>query len=339
MNRRPNTDGSRWNNRIKRRSRSGGSRLNELLELIRSARPFVLVSLLLMAMPIVGVQTWRYFRSSDHFTLKNVEVQGNVRVVPKEILAFAGVGVGQRILDLDENQLAREIERHPRIRSARVRVDLPDRITVFVEERGASAVVVLGRLYLADERGVVFKRAEDTDEIAGLPFITGMNKEELLGDEPHGSGQALVSEGIQLATAYAAHAVSREKELGELHHDALFGWTIVTADDAMEVRLGSGSLDEKLDRLHHIVRDLASRGARADVVRLDAARDPGRVAVRMQYVTEGDSTSKGDSKAKVRGENNRKRAQKAALAKAAPSSGEMEKQGSSRSGEASGERQ
>ena len=311
-----------------------------LIDLARTARPFLLVGAFLMAMPIVGVQTWRYFRSSDHFTLKHVEVQGNSRVVPREILSFAGVGVGQRILDLDESRLAREIERHPRIRTARVRVDLPDRLTVFVEERGASAVVVLGRLYLADERGVVFKRAEDTDEIAGLPFITGLNPEELLGDEARGSGQALVSEGIQLATAYAAHAVSREKALGELHHDPLFGWTIVTADDAMEVRLGSGSLDEKLDRLHHIVRDLSSRGARADVVRLDAARDPGRVAVRMQYVGDAASPSKGDSKAKVRSEKKkRKSARKAAVRKTTPPVEQREKKGSSGSGEASGERE
>ncbi len=336
MTPRPNSSGPRWNNRVKPRTRSRGADLAEWGDIARRARPFVLVALFLMAMPIIGVQGWRYFRSSDHFTLKNVEVQGNVRVVPKEILAFAGVGVGQRILELDEGHIAREIERHPRIRSARVRVDLPDRLTVFVEERGASAVVVLGRLYLADERGVVFKRVEDTDEISGLPFITGLNRDELLGEETQGSGQALVSEGIQLATAYSAHAVSREKELGELHHDPLFGWTIVTGDDAMEVRLGSGSLDEKLDRLHHIVRDLAARGARADVVRLDAARDPGRVAVRMQYVGEGDRTSKGDSKRKGRSGKKVRKSRGSALEKAAPNQRKSETKGTPRSGEASG---
>ena len=51
----------------------------------------------------------------------------------------------------------------------------------------------------------------------------------------------------------------------------------------MEIRLGSGQFIQKLDRLEHILKDLESRGARADVVRLDSVKDPDRVAVHMHY--------------------------------------------------------
>jgi len=243
-----------------------------------------MVAVSLMALPIIGVQMFRYFRASGHFSVQEVMVEGNQNVSRAEILTFAGIKDGMSIMDLDEDFITSEIERHPRIRSAEVEVSLPSYVSIQVVERDAAAVVVLGRMFLADERGVVFKRVEDDDDIDGLPMITGVSPGYLTQAETAPAAEEIVREGIQLATAYAVHPVARQQTLGELHYDPLFGWTLVTEESAMEVRLGAGSLAEKLDRLHHIVRDLVARGARADVVRLDASRDPGRVAVRMEYV-------------------------------------------------------
>ena len=255
-----------------------------LRERWKSFLPYFMVAVSLMALPIIGVQMFRYFRASGHFSVQEVMIEGNQNVSRAEILTFAGIKDGMSIMDLDEEFITTEIERHPRIRSAEVEVSLPSYVTIHVVERDAAAVVVLGRMFLADERGVVFKRVEEGDDIDGLPMITGVSPGYLTQAETAPAAEEIVREGIQLATAYAVHPVARQQALGELHYDPLFGWTLVTEESAMEVRLGAGSLAEKLDRLHHIIRDLVARGAKADVVRLDASRDPGRVAVRMQYV-------------------------------------------------------
>ena len=280
----------RKSNRLRRKSDvevrhpSWGTKMAAGLQRWRAFKPYFLVAVLLMALPIIGVQTYRYFRANGHFTVQEIIIEGQTRLSAGEILAFAGIEEGMAILRLDEEQIKSEIQRHPRIRWAEVDVLLPNRVEIKIQERLAAAVVVMGRMYLADERGVIFKRVESGDDIDGLPMITGVAPGYLAKEETAGAAESIVREGIQLATAYAVHPVSRHQALGELHHDPLFGWTLVTVEDGMEVRLGAGSLAEKLDRFHHIVRDLATRGAEADVIRLDASRDPGRVAVRMQYV-------------------------------------------------------
>ena len=245
--------------------------------------PHFRTMLLVMLTPVIALQGYRYFTTSEHFTVRHVELSGNHRLTQDEVMGFAGIEVGESLFELDEKVLARELERHPRIRHAEVRVDIPDRIRIAIEERAAAAVVVLEALYLADDRGVVFKPVGPRDDIEGLPIVSGISKERLEDNVTAKAEEMVIREAIDLSVAYASHEVARAKGLGELHHDPLFGWTIITESDSMEVKVGSGKFKQKLDRLEHILRDLEARGARADVVRLDSVKDPDRVAVRMHY--------------------------------------------------------
>ncbi len=265
----------------------GSSGISELWD---KWRPYVTTGLVLMLLPVVCLQTYRYFLASDHFSVQSVTLEGLELLEEDEVLQFAGIAEGQRLLDLNENTLRLNLERHPRVRKASVQVDLPNRVTIHIEERGAAAVVVLRNLFLADAQGELFKPVEKGDDIEGLPLMTGLVNEEVEGSDKPTVTHSVVRDGIDLSVVYAAHPVSLLKPLGELHHDPLFGWSVMTSDDGMEIRLGMGQFEEKLDRLQHILRDLNARGAKAEIVRLDSSRDPARVAVRMHYVdTEPDS--------------------------------------------------
>lgn len=249
-------------------------------------KPYLRMTLLVMLIPIVAFQGYLYFTKSSHFTLRNVEISGNSRLTQPEILGFLEVQEGQSLFELNEEEIAQNLERHPRIRHAEVRVDIPDRLYLHIEERAAAAAVVLDTLFLADERGVVFKPMDPRDDIEGLPIISGISRERLENEATVKAAEMVIREGIDLSVVYASHEVARLKDLGELHHDPLFGWTLMTAKDGMEIRLGTGQFRQKLDRLVHILRDLEARGARAEIVRLDSSKDPDRVAVRMHYPEE-----------------------------------------------------
>ena len=64
------------------------------------------------------------------------------------------------------------------------RRELPSTIAVDVVEREAACVVALNALYLADTRGLVFKRA-NPDEAAALPVITGVDRDAYLSEPEH----------------------------------------------------------------------------------------------------------------------------------------------------------
>lgn len=243
--------------------------------------PYLLVAFLVMAVPVLGVQAYRYMVTSEHFTLRELVIEGNKRLDNDEIRALANIGLGLNLLALDDEIVKADIEQHPWVRRADVSIELPERLRIRLTEREPAALVALGSLYLADDRGVVFKRWEMGDPLDGLPIVTGVDRDSLEQDGTVDGAEQVIRDAVQLAKTYARHPVSGALPLGEIHHDKLMGWKIVTVE-AMEVQLGTGQISEKLDRLLRVVEDLSKRGSTADVVRMDDSVDPSRVAVRVR---------------------------------------------------------
>jgi cell division protein FtsQ len=255
--------------------------------LVRSALPFVGFAVLLAALPLTATHLYLYFTSSDHFSVRAVAILGNAHASDEEILTLAGVLSGTNLLTLDTEEVERRVEKHPWVRDAEVEADLPDRLTIRVSERRPMAVASLPQLHMVDDRGVVFKRIS-SEEVGDLPIITGVTREELADDARVDEAQRWLREAVRVADWYVLHPVAKALPLGEIHVDPLFGFTVATRREGIEVRLGPVSdreeLDAKLHKLAAVVADAEARGAELHLVRLDDARDPGRVTVKMHYV-------------------------------------------------------
>jgi cell division protein FtsQ len=250
---------------------------------VRGAMAYALVAVALFALPIIGVRAWEYFDKSDAFVVRLVNVTGERQVSEEDIRAFAGIGEGTSVVGLDESDIRREVERHPWVRRARVEITLPDTVDIHVWERGAAAVVVLGKLYLADDKGVVFKPVGPEDDLEGLVYLTGFDREDLFHDDKKSQAEQRVRDGIGVADVWRGHPVERLEPLGEVHYDDVFGWRVVGAGQGVEVQLGWGDLQEKLDKLEQVLFDARRRGAQLELVRLDDEKDARRVVVRMRY--------------------------------------------------------
>lgn len=281
--------------RTKQRLTLGAQRLRGVFVFVIGSAwrilPYLLVAVLVMAVPILGVQAYRYMVTSEHFTLRELVIEGNKRLDNEEVRALANISEGLNLLALDELIVKADIEQHPWVRRADVNVELPERLRIRITEREAAALVALGAMYFADDRGVVFKRWEVGDPLDGLPIITGIDRDSLEQDGTVESAENVIRDAVQLAKTYSRHPVSELLPLGEVHHDRLMGWKIVTVD-SMEVQLGTGSVPEKLDRLLRVVQDLTKRGNTADVVRMDDSIDPSRVAVRVRTISDPTSEPK-----------------------------------------------
>ena len=263
----------------------------------REALPFLVVALVVASIPILATVLYRYLTSSEHFGLAHVNVVGNAHADEEELLTLAGVSPGQNLLLLDTDAVEDEVEKHPWIRSATVEAELPDTLSIRVSERRPIAVASLPQLHLVDDRGVVFKRV-GSDEVLDLPVITGVTREELADPERVDDAQRRLREAVRVADWYVLHPVAHAHALGEIHVDPLFGYTIVTRDDAVEVRLGRvedrDGLSARLDRLAHVLNDARARKARVSLVRLDDLRDPRRVTVRLEYAP-GDTVASAEA--------------------------------------------
>jgi cell division protein FtsQ len=205
--------------------------------------------------------------------------QATPHVTADEVRELAGVDIGDKLLAVDADAVAKLLASHPWIASARVRRELPSVLAVEITERHAVASALLGALYLLDADGRPFKRAT-FEEADGLPVITGVTREQYAALR-HAS-EAVFREAIGLVGAYGTDPA--RPKLSEVHVDARSGFSLVLMDGGGQIRLGRGEVDGKLARMDRIIAALGPRGAAGvATVYLDGpAAD--RVTVRLRQV-------------------------------------------------------
>ena len=209
----------------------------------------------------------RHVVASPRFAVRDVRVTFAVdqdrqdkpatpHVTADEVRELAGVDIGDKLLAVDADAVAKLLASHPWIASARVRRELPSVLAVEITERRAVASALLGSLYLLDADGRPFKRAT-FEEADGLPVITGVTREQYAALR-HAS-EAVFREAIGLVDAYGTDPA--RPKLSEVHVDARSGFSLVLMDGGGQVRLGRGAVEGKLARMDRIIAALGPRGA------------------------------------------------------------------------------
>lgn len=127
------------------------------------------------ASAVVGAAAWGALRSP----LLDVDarvVVGARHTPPGEILRASGIGSGDALVDVDEERAARRVEELPWVRHATVRRAWPDRVTLTVVERRATAVARTnaGSWALVDDDGRVLEiTAEPPEGLVELEGVLG----------------------------------------------------------------------------------------------------------------------------------------------------------------------
>jgi len=254
--------------------------LDGAARLARTALP-TLVSLLVVAGFCIGCYAgYRWLTESDRFALSKLDIRGTAQLTDEQIRTRLGVEIGDNIFSLRLSQLERRLEADPWIASAELQRQLPDRLIVEIHEHHAAVLVSLGGMYLANERGVVFKRAATAlGEGEGLPIITGLSRTDYT-DDPDAAA-ARIRDALAIASDYAKSA--ERPAIGEIHLDARRGTTLVTYDTATAIRVGHARARALAERLRYFDAAWASltpneRDA-ARIVYVDNTNRPERVTV------------------------------------------------------------
>jgi len=256
--------------------------------------------------------------ASPRFALAELRIGPTTHVDRAELVARAGVTLGDRLLALDTDAVAARLARHPWIVAARVRRELPATLVIDVTERHAAAVAVVGGLYLVDDAGHPFKRAT-LDEADGLIVLTGVSRDQYAGLRD--ASEAAFREALALYAAYQhpdslaaarhgtasaasggnggparAAGTSGRPALSEIHIDPRNGFSLFLYDGSGAIRLGRGDIADKLARVDEILADLGPTGLSAlQVMHLDGPTSD-RVPVRFAHPPEPSvATTVGDA--------------------------------------------
>ncbi len=263
-----------------RRRQDASERKEAVKGAVRTHGPGLLKAILLTALTLAlvwgGIELRRWALSSPTFLLKETTFSGLQRATPGELLKLSGLTVGQNLWALDVGTLERAMSTHPWVRTVEVRRQFPSSVSVEVVEHVPAALATLGDLYLLDEEGEPFKRVQPGDTV-DLPLVTGLDREGYLADEA--GVRERFRQALAVAEAYAATQPGKRERLSEVRVTPE-GMVLVVAD-GLEVRMGEGETDAKLQRLARVRDELRARGLSAQVIHLDNRARPGWVAVKL----------------------------------------------------------
>ena len=197
----------------------------------------------------------RWVTTSPRFAIAAVEVHGASRVPVPRVLAAAAIPPGANLWTLDVGAVAARVAALPENRRADVVRELPDRVTILVEERRPFTLVHAARLHWMDEDGHVL--GEERRAVApGAPVISGLTEDELAAMRTAPGPKARAAVALIRALLRSGGALA--EEISEIDMSRPEGPVLYTVD-GVEVRLGAENWDERLARLEGVLAQVATQ--------------------------------------------------------------------------------
>lgn len=209
------------------------------------------------------------FSQNARYIISRIDITSSGTLSPAHLREYAGVSEGQNLFAINIQQIIRNLERTPRVRSAEVIRKLPDTLIIRVTERSALARIAEGaRGYpmTVDRDGYILGLSGGR----GLPLISGVSD----------SGLAPGSVIREEKTLDALHAldICAETRLGEaLQIQAINvknpAFLDVTLASGARVEMGRDKLKWRLERLTELIYTQREMGQELEYVDLTVDRN------------------------------------------------------------------
>jgi cell division protein FtsQ len=194
------------------------------------------------------------------FRVLHVRTEGNGIVADSDIVRMASVPRNSRLFDLDLSMVRGRVEQNPFMKSVAVERDLPDGLTITVEERKPVAALVAERILYLDAEGYVLPPVR-TGNIADLPVITGE-----AGGTDSAPGRRVRSrrlrEALEILTTAQRVGDDLYHMISEVHCSPDSTFVLFTTESGVPVAFGRGDVAAKLVKFDGFWKQVAlQRGA------------------------------------------------------------------------------
>ena len=223
-----------------------------LTHIFHSCLKYTLISLGIVFITLASIILYKEILKTSYFQVKEIQVEGCSRHAKAQIPYIAGIKPPANLLSLNLKNICQCLENSPWIEKAKVKRIFPDKLEISIIERNPVALINLNQLYLVDEKGTIFKKAELEDGLS-FPVLTGVTWENLMNQQEIYTH--LITQTLTLMSLFEKEGIDNSA-ISEIHLDVNFGLTVFTTHYATKIEMGFSPFQEKCTHLRTIMDDL-----------------------------------------------------------------------------------
>ena len=193
---------------------------------------------------------------SPYFKAISLNVTGNNRLNVQDVLDAARIKSDTNVLLVNLPLARKYLLSHPWIAEAEITRDIPGKLTIAVKEHQPLAILDMGRKFLINQEGRIFKEVSDADSV-DLPIVEGVDFTDMEYDDLHRSThyEAVLSllEMRRNPTCFLARLPVRTIHLDKEEGITIFSAGPFQAFNVNAVKVGYQDFSEKFVRLEKII--------------------------------------------------------------------------------------
>lgn len=161
-------------NRKKRLSKNKKAKLTQE-QIRKNKRIKNILKIFLLLVVIIGLLI--FLMLSPVFNVKNIVVEGNSKITADQIISLSKIQKDENMFKISDKDVKAQIKENPYIQSVKIKRNIPDGITLMVEERETSYMLEHGSSYAyIDNQGYILEISVQAKE--NTPKISGYQTEE-----------------------------------------------------------------------------------------------------------------------------------------------------------------
>ena len=202
-------------------------------------------------MSIIFILCHDFLTQCDYFKAIDLTVEGENKLSYKQAIKQAQINEGMNIFSINLSTIRKNLLAHPWIAEAEVRRELPNVINIKIYEHKPLAIIDLGRKFLINNHGEIFKEkiASDPDN---LPVITGLEFSDInVSAKPGSIYFNAVMDVLRLGQK--SESIIPNRLIKKIQVDREIGITLYAFDGEKSIKLGYNNFSGKYNRLKNVL--------------------------------------------------------------------------------------
>ena len=226
-------------------------RRTKVIRRITSCFKIMAVVSLVTVMSIIFIFGYDLLTQCDYFMAKSIIVKGTNRLSQNQIIKHTGIDAGINIFSVNLSATRKRLLAHPWIADAEVRRELPDGINIRIKEHKPLAVIDLGRKFLINDHGEIFKELAGSDP-GNLPVIIGLEFSDL---DVSGRFRNIPFNAVMdvLQLGRKPGSIIPNRLLKVIRVDREIGITLYAFNGIKAIRLGYNNYPDKYEKLKNVL--------------------------------------------------------------------------------------